>query len=511
MTLLIYSWLIIIFISLISICFQFSINFFLRRYIELVHCFAITFAYLMFVGLSTILLPRYISALLLTSPIFVAYIGKLKFSVADFSSGDSLKTKMREYLPAFLTWFLIVAIAASLTSIQILDKSQLPDGPYVYKKWSVPVENQWAAGDMPTDNSLPYFTGEFLVRGVNLEEVHPIMPGQEIINRTFGVSFIYLAFRQLGGFTTNEIKIPTFNYMATDWPDATVLYSTNSYKVFNAVSLVTNGFLVFVLVYVLSRIRTKNKSMVPPAILIGVFPFFVHQTFYTWTKSFCLAFTVLAIHFFLKSRYLTSGLYLALSYQVHPMALIFIVALILFDLVNSRRLRSSLILPPVTSIGIWLLWTRTTNLNPDLIQQNLFSNQSLVDHFFARINSLGLFLNPGILSLYPFNLRNFINAWNISGMILALLFGLWLVISQKNLMQRSVYENSFFQISLVSLVCSIFVFSKPVPVQFFGGQLLIIFVLIFVLSRVRTRFDFMAFLMISVIPLCFWVYGLSTL
>jgi hypothetical protein len=446
--------------------------------------------------------------MLLFLPIFVASFAKLKLFVPHFSHGNNIRLDLREYLPAFLSWFLIVTIAAFLTSIPIMEKSQLPDGPYVYKNWSVPVANQWAAGDMPTDNSLPYFTGEFLVRGVNLKEVHPIMPGQEIVNRTFGVPFLYLAFRQLGGFATNEINIPTFNYVGVDWPDATVLYSIDSYKVFNAVSLVTNGFLVFVLVFVLSRIRASNQSTIPSAILVGVFPFFVHQTFYTWTKSFCLAFTVLAIHFFLKSRYLSAGLYFALSYYVHPMALIFIVSLILFDLVKSRRLRTSLILPPIISIFLWQLWVRTTNLSSDLIQQNLFSNQSLIDHFFARLNSIGMFLNPGTLSVYPFNLRNFMNSWNISGMLLALLFALWLVLSQKNLPQRSDYENSFLQISLVSLLLSIFLFSKPVPMQFFGGQLLIICVLFLVLSRLKTAFDFLAFLITSLVPLFLWAYEL---
>jgi len=122
-----------------------------------------------------------------------------------------------------------------------------------------------------------------------------------------------------------------------------------------------------------------------------------------------------------------------------------------------------------------------------------------------------MFLNPGTLSVYPFNLRNFMNSWNISGMLLALLFALWLVLSQKNLPQRSDYENSFLQISSVSLLLSIFVFSKPVPVQFFGGQLLIICVLILVLSRLKTAFDFLAFLMTSLVPLFFWAYELRIL
>jgi hypothetical protein len=193
------------------------------------------------------------------------------------------------------------------------------------------------------------------------------------------------------------------------------------------------------------------------------------------------------------------------------MALIFIVTLTLFNLVKSRQLKFSLILPPITSILLWQLWARTTNLSSDLIQQNLFSNQSLIDHLFARIGSVGVFLNPGIFSIYPFNLRNFVNSWNISGMLIALLFGLWILLSQKNVLYRSSYENAFLQISLVSFFLSIFIFSKPVPVQFFGGQLLIICTLIFALSRLKTMFDFSVFFMISIIPLCLWAYELRIL
>lgn len=511
MILFLYTLLIITFIALTSISLQYLIALFLKRNFELIHCFGLTFVHTMLVGFSTITLPRYISAPLLCLPIFVAFLARIKLLVPHLSRGHSVESDLRDYLPAFVSWFLIVSIAAFLTSIPIMEKSPLPDGPYVYKNWSVPVANQWAAGDLPTDNSLPYFTGEFLVRGINLEEVHPIMPGQEIINRTFGVSFLYLAFRQLGGFETSEITIPTFSYVGVDWPDATVLYRDDSYKVYNALSLVSNGFLVFVVVFVLTRIRSRNELRIPSAILVGVFPFFIHQTFYTWTKSFGLAFTVLAIHFFLKSRYLSSGLYLALSYQVHPMALICIVTLILFNLVKSRQLRLSLILPPISSILLWQLWTRTTKLSSDLIQQNFFSNQSLIDHFFARIGSVGVFLNPGTLSIYPFNLRNFVNSWNISGMLIALLFGLWILLSQKNVSYRSSYENAFLQISLIAYFVSILIFSKPVPVQFFGGQLLIICTLIIVLSRTKTMFDFSVFFLISIIPLCLWAYELRIL
>lgn len=138
MILFIYTSLIIAYLVLTSISIQFSINILLKRNLELIHCFALAFTFAMVVGFSTIVLPRFISILLLFLP-------NLLFALANtilspyFFHRPIFKLGLREYLPAFVSWFLIVAIAASLTSIRIMEKTPLPDGPYVYKDWSVPV------------------------------------------------------------------------------------------------------------------------------------------------------------------------------------------------------------------------------------------------------------------------------------------------------------------------------------------------------------------------------------
>ena len=390
----------------------------------------------------------------------------------------------------------------------ISEKSSLPDGPYVYKSWNLPVSNQWASGDMPADNALPYFTAEFLTRKLDLNNIRPIMPGQEIVNRTFAVPFLYLSFRQLGSFDSEKVEIPRFDYVGSSWPDVSVLLNPDSYLLFNAVSFVTNGFLIFVLVFVLSRIRKLYKRGIPAAILLAIFPFFVHQTFYTWTKSFSIAFTVLSLYYLLSKKPLTSGLFLAFAYQVHPMTLIFLISIMIFQIGAEKKLNAKFLVPPLISLFIWQVWTMYIGLNSDLIQQNVASNQSVADHVFARVGSVGALLNPGIFSVYPFNLRNFVNSWNLSGLLLGLFYCLWLAITQRDVTQRSPFENKFFQISLISLFFSAIAFSKPVPLQFFGGQLIIIFVLLYAISRIKTFITSFMFISISLISLALWSYQL---
>jgi hypothetical protein len=250
---------------------------------------------------------------------------------------------------------------------------------------------------------------------------------------------------------------------------------------------------------------------IPAAILLAVFPFFVHQTFYTWTKSFSIAFVVLSLYYLLNKKPSLSGLYLAFAYQIHPMTLIFLISIIIFQIGAEKKLNLKFLVYPLISLFVWQIWSIYIGLNSDLIQQNVASNQSIPDHVFARVGSLGVLLNPGIFSVYPFNLRNFVNFWNLSGLLLALLYCLWLAITQRDITKRSSFEDKFFQISLISLFFSAIAFSKPVPLQFFGAQLIIIYVLNFAISRIKTLNTFFLFTSVSLLSLLLWSYQLQSI
>jgi hypothetical protein len=336
------------------------------------------------------------------------------------------------------------------------------------------------------------------------------MPGQEIVNRTFGVPLIYLSLRQFFSYDSNRIEVPSFDYVNTSWPNVTVLYNKDSYVLYNAVSIVLNGFLVFVIFFILGRRSTLFGNGYPAAVLLGIFPFLVHQTFYTWTKSFCIALSLMAIYNYLNSRKLLGGAFAAAAFHVHPMAVIFIAATIVFEIMRSRKISLKFVSIPAASIVLWQFWISTTGLKSDLLQQNLFINQTLLDHLSARIVSVGVLLNPGALSVYPFNLRDFTTAWNLAGVLLSLGFLLVIYISQSNVMARNELENNILKISLITVLLTSMSFSKPVPLQFFGGQILIATLLIILLPRVSKIFQFLVIFTCSSLLLFLWTNQLIT-
>ena len=464
---------------------------------------------LMLSGLTSLFLPKFFSILVIFTPLL--WLIKIALTLAKQGSYrfKQIARAIPVDLAGFVSWFLVVSISCFFTLIPLDKQENLPDGPYVYKNWIPPVANQWASGDLPSDNSLPYFTAEFLIRDLPLNEVHPIMPGQEIVNRTFGIPMIYLSIRQFFNYESNKISVPNFDYVNTSWPNITVLYNEKSYLLFNSMSIVFNGFLVFVIFFIVSRrIKLFGKGY-PAAILLGIFPFLVHQTFYTWTKSFCIAFSLLAIYNYLISRKYLAGVFAAIAFQVHPMATIVIATLIIFGILKDRKIPFKFSIFPAISFLFWQLWIMTTELNSDLLQQNIFSNQSLVDHISARIGSIGVFLNPGVFSVYPFNLRDFTKAWNLAGLLLALGFLLLLAISKSHLMARNEIENDFLRIGVIVVLLTSLSFSKPVPLQFFGGQILISSVLIILLPRVSKLFEFLVILSCSSLLLILWAVQLS--
>ena len=108
---------------------------------------------------------------------------------------------------------------------------------------------------MPADNALPYFAGEFLIRDVNLREVHPFAPGQEIVLRTFVVPFTYLTFRSFDLNASRDSSISYFSYVGTSWPNAMDFYSQELYEIYTGVSIALQGFLVFAILLLAGRAR----------------------------------------------------------------------------------------------------------------------------------------------------------------------------------------------------------------------------------------------------------------
>lgn len=395
--------------------------------------------------------------------------------------------KVRDYLKELIptnlvapmfSWILLGSIACTASSMNFDPPSNLPDGPYVYKTWTKNVQVQWASGDMPADNALPYFAGEFLIRKVDLREIHPFAPGQEIVLRTFLVPFIYLTFRSFDLNAARDPSITYFNYVGSSWPNAMDFYSPNLYEIYTGVNIALQGFLVFAILIVAGRTKKLWKQGFPAAIFLAFFPFIFQQTYFTWTKSLCVAFALLSIRAIIEKNFWLSGFLIALCYQVHPMALIFFLAISIYMLLKEKQNFHKIWIPFGASYTAWQIWVKSTNLNSDLIQQNLFIDQSIAMHLFARFGTMFNYVSPSFLNSYPPDIRNVANSWMISGFPIALTFLFSIALSMKFSIKYAIDESTLFTIGFISLIISILVLSKPSMVIFFGGQLFLAIVLV---------------------------------
>lgn len=378
----------------------------------------------------------------------------------------------RDLFAPIVSWVLLGCIACAASSLSFNSPGNLPDGAYVYKSWTKNVQVQWASGDMPADNALPFFAGEFLIRDVNLQEVHPFAPGQEIVLRTFVVPFTYLTFRSFDLNASRDPSIGYFSYVGTSWPNAMDFYSKDLYEIYTGVSIALQGFLVFAILLLAGRARGLWKQGIPAAIFLAIFPFIFQQTYFTWTKSLCTAFALLSIKTLIERKFLLSGLLIAMSYQIHPMALIFFCAISVYMLWKERQNFHKIFVPFIASYAAWQVWVMSTGLKSDLIQQNLFIDQTLMMHVFARLGTLFNYFSPSFLNSYPPTIRHVLNSWMISGFSIALLFLISTLLFKKFSVKQSGDEFALGVIGIASLMISTLVLSKPSVVIFFGGQLL---------------------------------------
>ena len=383
----------------------------------------------------------------------------------------------RELFAPIASWVLLGCIACAASTLNFNSPGDLPDGAYVYKSWTQNVQAQWASGDMPADNALPYFAGEFLIRDVNLQEVHPFAPGQEIVLRTFVVPFTYLTFRSFDLNASRDSSISYFSYVGTFWPNAMDFYSQELYEIYTGVSIALQGFLVFVILLLAGRARKLWKQGIPAAIFLAIFPFIFQQTYFTWTKSLCTAFALLSIKTLIERKYLLSGLLIAMSYQIHPMALIFFCAISVYMIWKERQNYSKIFIPFTASYTAWQIWVLSTGLKSDLIQQNLFIDQSFMMHVFARLGTLFNYLSPTFFNSYPPLMRNVLNGWMISGFPIAVIFLISALSLKKFSVNRFGDEFALGVIGISSLMVSTLILSKPSVVIFFGGQLLLSIIL----------------------------------
>ncbi|HVF70001.1 MAG TPA: hypothetical protein VM940_00150 [Chthoniobacterales bacterium] len=323
-------------------------------------------------------------------------------------------------------WFSLLVLCLSLLHLEVRLPEPLPDGPYVFKTPTTNVKVQHLTS-LPADNIIPYVVAEFFVRGVAFVKERPIMPANEVSNRTILMSLVTLPFRAAMGAPHDHPQLGTYNYVGRDWPDVAKLYAADSFEQFSVVALVLNSLLlVGVLVFFASFGAT---SVLPAAALLYVTnPYFIGQTIYSWPKAMAGFFILLAWNSIRNGHApaFVAALF-ALAFHSHPYAIVFSGWAGLYYLIQWLRGESRLasvlayLLVFALLLAPWIIWTRwMLQIPSDLIAQNLAGPgteaawTSPIAFVWIRLHNLFYTLFSTIFLVYPFDFKTVLNNWQFS-------------------------------------------------------------------------------------------------
>ena len=223
-----------------------------------------------------------------------------------------------------LIWVSLSLVLLVAAQAPIPHPQSLPDGPYGYKRWTLPVRVQVMTGDLPADNALPAFVAEYMARRVSFAEVRPIMPGQEVANRPILQALVFLPFRAI--FTHNNERpdpYPVYDYVGRTWPDTSVLVSDKTFANFLAVAIPCNAALLLGLGAVLALFEVPY----PKTVLVcfgALSPYLIEHAIFTWPKNLA-AFYIVVAAVLLERRMsvVAAAVLLGLAYLSHPFAIAF--------------------------------------------------------------------------------------------------------------------------------------------------------------------------------------------
>lgn len=334
----------------------------------------------------------------------------------EFSTALSRPIKL-----AFGLWLLFLVLTLGLLHLDVRYPEPLPDGPYVFKSHTTNVKVQYLTS-LPADNYIPFAVSEFFLRGVSFQKERPILPANEVSNRTILMSLVGLPFRVALGAPRDQPQLGTFTYVGRDWPDVSKLYTDSFFEQFSIVSLVLNSLLLLGVIVFCGGLGAS--SIIPVATLLYVTnPYFIGQTIFTWPKALAGFFILLGWNSIRAgdSPAVVAAL-LALAFHSHPYAIVFAGWIALFYLLQ-RQAKSLLLylLVLVAILAPWIIWTRwVLQIPSDLIAQN-FSGPgtqeawaSVAGFIWIRLHNLFYTLFSTVFTVYPFELRAVLESWLFS-------------------------------------------------------------------------------------------------
>jgi hypothetical protein len=323
-------------------------------------------------------------------------------------------------------WFLLLLLCLGLLHLNVRLPDPLPDGIFIFKTPTTNVKVQHLTSH-PADNYIPYAVAEFFLRGVPFEKERPILPGNEVSNRTILMSLVALPFRVALGASRDHPQLGTYHYLGRDWPDVSKLYGADSFEQFAIVGLVLNSLLLLGLLVFCASFGT-GSLLAAAALLYVTNPYFIGQTIYTWPKAMAGFFILLAWNSIRQGHAPAIGAALfALAFHCHPYAIVFAAWAGLFYLTQWRRegSRWPALLPYVFVFALllapWMIWTRyILDIPSDLVAQNFagagteLAWASPLTFVWIRLHNLFYTLCSTIFLVYPFDFKTVLNNWMFS-------------------------------------------------------------------------------------------------
>ncbi len=325
---------------------------------------------------------------------------------------------------ALVVWLVFVFGCVATLQLRPALPRNLPDGKYVFKSDTLNVRLQYMT-NLPADNFLPYAVTEFFLRRISFRKEHPLLPGNEISNRTILMSLVALPYRAAFGMPPRQsAKLGTLQFAGGHWPNVAEIYRDDYYRQFEVVGVFLNSLLFLGLICAFGDCSWAAVVLPAGALLYLTDPYLITQTIFVWPKALAGFFLVLSWHAARRHFHpALVALCAGLAYQSHPFALVFVVALGIFFIVRLGRgeIRLRALLGFVVTLLLflvpWFIWTRwRLQLPSDMIWQNLAgpgTGPALahpIDFIWVRARNFCELFTPTMFFVYPFAANGVVEA-----------------------------------------------------------------------------------------------------
>lgn len=356
-------------------------------------------------------------ALTLVSAAYILVRGVAREVIVALSSATKISLTL---------WLLFQVLCLGLIHAEVRFPESLPDGLYIFKTHTTNVKIQYLTG-LPADNYIPFAVAEFFLRGVSFQKERPILPANEVSNRTILMPLVAMPFRLALGAPRDHPQLGTYNYLGRDWPDVSKLDTGDAFDQFAVIGLVLNSLLLLGLFVFCSGLGA-NSILPLAALLYLTNQYFIAQTIFTWPKAFAGFFILLAWTSMRKGHSpLIVAALLALAYHSHPYAIVFAGCAGLFYVTQWRREKSRMpsAVQYLVAFGLllapWIIWTKLVlHIQSDLMAQNFAGPgteaawASPMNFVWIRFQNLFYLICSMVFTVYPFDFRAVLNYWLFS-------------------------------------------------------------------------------------------------